>query len=582
MKKKQLIIFLSLLLLSLMIRSSLSNLPFLNGKYIYWLFVVVTGSAICLFNDSNKKWILNRFDVCVLILFCIGLWNFMYLSNATVFNLKVWYVTGYLLLYLILRRSLYTKGTILEISKKIYYLIFLAATLNAAIAILQKIQLLFSTNPDFKITGLFYSPNQLALFLAIGILSLIELIKQNKSKLSKILFFICFVILAYGLYLSECRGAYIALIVVILFNMVRFRKRNKELFSFKTTPYIFITLSILLAIIWNLNSSKSESASGRLFITKQSLAQLEKRPLAGYGFDSFSLQYNLAKADYFAVERSWEETRNAGYIYSANNDFLELGFELGAIWIIVFSVFIIMLLNKAKSSNTQETFSSTLLCIIIFAFTNTILPVPLFVVLGCIFTVGIINETEMKPVVSFKQNILFKIIAVIFLVIFSTIIVLRLNAEYKLKKIYNEEEISGLKKTENYASKIDANGEQLFVTGIIFLKNYNREEGLKYLTNGFKQSGKPSLGKNLATIFERMGKYDEAERIYIYNKNVEPFRFDARMDLFNLYLKTNQKQKAREIAKEILYLPIKIPSKNIDLFKEKMNNYLKNEQKKAE
>lgn len=580
MKKKQLLIFLAILLLSLIIRCSLSSVPFLKGKYIYWLFVVVTGSAICLFNDSNKKWILNRFDVCVLILFCIGVWNFIYLSNAKVFNLKVWYVIGYLLVYIILRRSLYTKSTILEISKKIYYLIFLAATLNAAIAILQKIQLLSSTNEHFKITGLFYSPNHLALFLAIGILSLIELIKENKSRSSKILLFICFLILDYSLYLSECRGAYIALIVVILLKIVSFRKRNKELSFFKITPYIFVTLSILLFIVWNTNSSKSESASGRLFIAKQSLAQLENRPLTGYGFDSFSLQYNLAKADYFAVERSWEETRNAGYIYNANNDFLELGFELGTIWIVVFCIFIIMLFNKTKNSNTQETFSSILLCIIIFAFTNTILPVPLFVVLGCIFAMGIINETEMKPVLCFKQNILFKIIAAIFLAIFSTIIILRLNAEYKLKKIYNEEEISDLKKTENYTSKIDANGEQLFMAGIIFLKNYNQEEGIRYLTNGFKQSGKPSLGKNLATIFERMGKYDEAERIYIYNKNVEPFRFDARMDLFNLYLKTNQKQKARELAKEILYLPIKIPSKNIDFFKEKAEYYLKNEQKK--
>lgn len=579
MKKKQLLIFLAILLLSLIIRCNLSSVPFLKGKYIYWLFVVVTGSAICLFNDSNKKWILNRFDVCVLILFCIGVWNFIYLSNAKVFNLKVWYVIGYLLVYIILRRSLYTKSTILEISKKIYYLIFLAATLNAAIAILQKIQLLSSTNEHFKITGLFYSPNHLALFLAIGILSLIELIKENKSRSSKILLFICFLILDYSLYLSECRGAYIALIVVILLKIVSFRKRNKELSFFKITPYIFVTLSILLFIVWNTNSSKSESASGRLFIAKQSLAQLENRPLTGYGFDSFSLQYNLAKADYFAVERSWEETRNAGYIYNANNDFLELGFELGTIWIVVFCIFIIMLFNKTKNSNTQETFSSILLCIIIFAFTNTILPVPLFVVLGCIFAMGIINETEMKPVLCFKQNILFKIIAAIFLAIFSTIIILRLNAEYKLKKIYNEEEISDLKKTENYTSKIDANGEQLFMAGIIFLKNYNQEEGIRYLTNGFKQSGKPSLGKNLATIFERMGKYDEAERIYIYNKNVEPFRFDARMDLFNLYLKTNQKQKARELAKEILYLPIKIPSKNIDLFKEKAEYYLKNEQK---
>lgn len=65
--------------------------------------------------------------------------------------------------------------------------------------------------------------------------------------------------------------------------------------------------------------------------------------------------------------------------------------------------------------------------------------------------------------------------------------------------------------------------------------------------------------------------------------NVEPYRFDARIDLFNLYLKTNQNEKAREIATEILYLPLKIPSKKMELLKEKIKSYLKNDQnKKAE
>lgn len=508
----------------------------------------------------------------------------MYVSTAKVFNLKVWNVITYLLLYIILRCSLYTKDNILELSKKIYYFLFLAATLNAILAILQNNQLLGSENEYFKITGLFYSPNHLGLFLAIGILSLIELIKENKSHFGKILFIICIFILAYGLYLSECRGAYIALIIAILFNLVSSRKGNQELSLFKKTVYSFTILSSLLVIAWNTNNSKSQSASGRLFIVKQSLVQLKNKPLVGYGLDSFSLHYNSAKADYFASERSWEETRNAVYIYNTNNDFLELGFELGTIWIIVFCIFIGMLFYKTRNNNATKTYCTILICLIVFALTNTILPVPIFVVLGCIFAVSIINETETKPMLVFKPNVLFKIVAFTFLTIFSAIIVLRLHAEYKLKKIYNEQEVSSLKIKENYVSKIDANGEQLFMAGIIFLKNKNQEEGLSYLMNGFKQSGKPSLGKNLAKLLERMGKYDEAEKIYNYNKNVEPYRFDARIDLFNLYLKTNQNEKATEkateIATEILYLPVKIPSKKIDILKEQMKSYLKNDSKK--
>lgn len=504
----------------------------------------------------------------------MGLWNFIYLSNAKVFNLKVWNIIAYLLLSIILRQSLHDKNTILGITKTVFQLLFFAAMLNAVIAILQKIQLVSSANEYFQVTGLFYSPNHLALFLAIGILSLIELIKSNNSLLSKILFYICFVILIYSLYLTKCRGAYTALFIAILFNIINFKKGNKESNIFKKALYTFAILVSLLTVVWNINRSKSESVSGRFFIIKQSLAQLENRFFTGYGFDSFSLRYNLAKADYFAVERSWEEMRNAGYIYNANNDFLELSYELGILWVLVFFIFIIMLFSKVND-NTTKAYSSVVLCIIIFSFTNTILPVPLFVVLGCVFAVFIINETETKSVFSLKQNNSFTLISFIFLVTFPTIIVLRLNAEYKLKEIYNKEKVVNLKKTENYVSKIDANGEQLFMAGIIFLKNNYTKVGIGNLTNGFKQSGKPSLGKKLAKLFERMGNFAEAEKIYIYNKNVEPYRFDARMDLLDLYLKTNQKEKAREIAQEILSLPIKITSKKTELFKERAKKHLR-------
>ncbi|WP_343589332.1 O-antigen ligase family protein [Flavobacterium sp.] len=580
MKIQQLFIFLALLLLSLLVRLNLDNLLFLHGKYIYWLFVIVMGSAFFLFQNHNIEWKLNLFDLCIIILLLGGLWNFISLSDVKVFNFKVWYFIGYLLLYIILRRSLYTKEKILEISKKIYCLLFLLALLNSVIAILQKNNLLSSSNEYFQVTGLFFSPNHLALFLVIGILSLIVFSKENKSHINKVLFFICLIILSYGLYLTECRGAYVALIVGMVFNLNTLNQEIKEFSFFKKLLFVSIILSCFFTLIWNTSAPKSESISGRLFIIKHSLSQLEYQLLTGFGFDSFSLQYNLAKADYFSIERSWDEIRNAAYLYNANNDFLELVFEMGIIWTAVFYVFIIMLFVKANNSKTTKSCRSMLLCIIIFTFTNTIIPIPLFIVIGCVLSVFVINQIEMKPILIFTQNSFFTGIAIIFLVIFSTIITLRLNAEYNLKRIYNGEEIAELKKIENYVSKIDANGEQFFMAGIILLKNNNYKEGINYLKNGFEKSGKPSLGQNLARLFERMDMYFEAEKIYIYNKNVEPYRFDARMDLFNLYLKTNQKEKAIKIAKEILCLPVKIPSERIKLFKEKAKMYLENEQKK--
>lgn len=574
MKNQEISIFLTVLLLSLMTRFTTTLLPFSSGKYLYWLPVIIIGGNFFLLKNINRKWSVNRFDICLLILFCIGLFNFIYASKATVFNLKVWFFTGYLFLYMILRRSLDTREKNLDLLNTALYLIFFAALLNAIIAILQKNQVLSSSNEYFQSTGLFFSPNQLALLLALGSLSSIELIKKAYG-FRKILFFTGFVILVYGLYLSKCKGAYIALSLTLFFTINNLFIQNKSFTILKKSLSAAMFLVGLFFVICNIDSFKSESVSGRIFIAKQSLLQLKNQLLTGYGFDSFSLQYNIAKANYFSCERPWAEIKNASFIYNASNDFLELSFDLGIIWIVTFCFLLLMLFAKSKHNNVTRTSSSMLLCLIIFMLTNSILPVPLFMVLGCIFTVIIINELNAKPICFFANNILFQIIPITFLLIFLVIIILRVNAEYRLMEIYNDREVSNLKKTINYTSKIDANGEQFFMTGIIFLKNSKQEEGILYLTNGFEQSGKPSLGKSLASFLERMRRYDDAEKIYIYNKNVEPFRFDARIDLFYLYLKTNQKAKAKTMAIEIVKLPVKIPSNKVDKFKEEARGYLK-------
>jgi hypothetical protein len=49
--------------------------------------------------------------------------------------------------------------------------------------------------------------------------------------------------------------------------------------------------------------------------------------------------------------------------------------------------------------------------------------------------------------------------------------------------------------------------------------------------------------------------------------NVEPYRYEARMDLLNLYIETNQDAKAKEMANEIIKLRVKIPSAKIEEYK---------------
>lgn len=578
--KFQVSLYVAIVLILSFIRCGFDSLPFSKGKFIYWLVAVVIGGIYFLVNKSKRKYAFNCFDVLVLMLFTIGFWNLIYISKATIYNIQVWYYAGYLILYAVLRQELNTKDVIYKNLNFVFHFISLTAVLNAIVAILQNIAIIESPNEHFNSTGLFFSPNQLGIYLALGFLSTLEILRKTKVKSVKIVLCTSLVILIYSLYLSECRGAYLALSVAFLFYLFNSKQKIKNTFRSKIAVSSILVLLGSSVIIWNTNSAKTESASGRLFIIKLALEQIKEHPFSGYGIDSFSLHYNVAKARYFATERPWSEVKNASYIYNANNDFLELTFELGIVWIIVFILFAVkLIMNSSKTKETQIC-CSILLCLVVFACTNSILPVPLFLITGCYCTVVMINISEARPIYAFKNHTFFQVGIAAVLMAALGIMILRLNAEQKLLRLYNgEKHFTSLEKLQSYTSKIDAKGEELFMAGGILLKN-KHEEGIDYLAKGFEQSGKPSLGKILAGFYEKQHKYQEAEHIYQYNINVEPFRFDARIDLFRLYSKTNQKQKTREMANRIINLPVKIPSEKVNGYKEEARLYLSKIDKK--
>ncbi|WP_264535758.1 O-antigen ligase family protein [Flavobacterium sp. N1736] len=580
MKIQKITCYLLILLALSLFSCKIELLPFLKGKYIYWLIASTFGSLFLLVNLQKQPYKLNYFDIIVLILTSIGLLNFIYLSNATIYNVTIWYYFGYLMLYITLRQKLFGKEVIQKNLRFVLYFISITALLNVIIAVLQNIYILHSSNEYFSSTGLFFSPNQLGIYLALGLISTFEILRNATKKSIRIILCITLIVLLYGLYLSECRGAYLGVSAAILFRLYIVRQKIKNYSKPKLSAAILLITLALFLIIGNTNSVKSESVSGRMFIIKQTFEQIMKNPLAGYGIDSFSLKYNAAKANYFATERPWNEIKNASYIYSANNDFIELAFEFGILWMLIFTYLIIRLLSYSLQSTETQTCALILICLLFFALTNSILSVPLFLIIGCYCFVNIINLIDNKPIYTFNNYVFFQIGIVVIPCLFLAIIFLRLNAEYKLLDYYNgKRHFTSLKNIESYITRIDAKGEEFFMTGGVLLKNKYPSEGIHYLAKGFEYSGKPSLGKILAGFYQKQGKYNEAEKIYLYNMNVEPFRYDANMDLFRLYVKTNHEAKAREMAFRIIHLPIKIPSEKINDYKKEAILYLRKTKK---
>lgn len=89
----------------------------------------------------------------------------------------------------------------------------------------------------------------------------------------------------------------------------------------------------------------------------------------------------------------------------------------------------------------------------------------------------------------------------------------------------------------------------------------------------------------LADCYYKMGRQAEAEPAYRQAVYLAPNRFTSRFNLFNYYRQTGQQTKAMEAAKELLSIPVKIPSlqvtyirNTVQLFINQPNNHTSDDQ----
>lgn len=563
-----------LLLIASLLKYSGESLPFSKTKHLYWIVLLTIIAFIFVIRNKCKILKINIFDGILILLLFLGIINFIFLSNSSVYTISIWYCAGYFAIYLMVIGYC---NTFIRNQKTLHTLLYFCsstAIANVFWMFLQWKHWVAVPNQFFVTTGFFFSPNQLGLYLSIGSLCTLFLLEKAKALWLKIILTLGLFILVSGLIISTSRGAFISFGIALAYYFYHSKLKTKQHWNWKIGLGIVILAMASIYYITSINKNKTDSTSGRYFTSQQILKQIAQNPL-GYGVNSFSVEYNKGKAHYFEKNHNWAEMKNAGYIFYANNDFLELAFELGIHWIALFIVFIFLLFKK-KSLITEVLLSRTiLLCLIVFSLTNTMLATPIFAIVAVICVVTITKTTPSRILYECKNHFVFKIIAVSLILIAGLIQINRINAEDKLNKLYlGTKYLKGEQQLQSYVSKIEDNGEEWFMAGAVLAQNGYQKEGIHYMQRGIQLSGRPSLGKVLADYLQNQGDYTQAEKIYTYNKNAEPYRYEARMDLFDLYLKTKQNAKAKKMALEIINLPIKVPSASIVGFKRKAKLFL--------
>ena len=88
-----------LTLLASLLKYSGESLPFSKAKYLYWIVLLTFIAFIFVIQNKNKVLKINVFDSVIILLLSLGIINFIFLSNSSVYTISIWYCAGYFTIY---------------------------------------------------------------------------------------------------------------------------------------------------------------------------------------------------------------------------------------------------------------------------------------------------------------------------------------------------------------------------------------------------------------------------------------------------------------------------------------------------
>lgn len=165
--------------------------------------------------------------------------------------------------------------------------------------------------------GIFNDPNDLALTLVIAVGILLAFIFGKSNIFIKILIVPIIGILFYGVYLTNSRGGFLALLTTVFFYFV---KRSRKIILGITLGVTFMAAILIIAPSrMSTLSTEDESAANRIDMWYEGVNMIKASPLFGRGFGMFTEEQPLT-------------THNSYMLVAAELGLLGLFFFIGLIY----------------------------------------------------------------------------------------------------------------------------------------------------------------------------------------------------------------------------------------------------------
>lgn len=559
-----------------------------DGQELFFVTVISCFTFFKGFDIYRRKQLnIDSVDVFFFIftLYCsCHYFNFSYYSTLYT---GFWVFISYILLFYLFRLLYSCQETKFGNFNKTIYLIWGFCFAQAIIGLMQEFEFLSSKNDYFDVVGTFINPNFLGVYMVMGLLAALYQVVffVLKTWIYKTVLFTSAFSMFYVLIITDSRASWLAFFIGIITllgtseSCILFFKNNIK----KGILIMSFFCILLISSVYLLYLVNKESVNGRFLIQKITLMKIEEKPIMGYGNFNFTGIYNNSKAIYFTdINRKWEEVRLANYITICYNDYLQILFEIGIIGLVII-VLIIISVFKNMEFNRYARFGISIFVLHCFLalFTSVLynLNAMIFVIWALAIVFSFSKENRKKKIVIANTgfNKILGTAVIISGVLISILFYIKTKSLTSFNEVLTGENQKFYYKLNDRSIKCIQ--DDAFVEFKIGFEKYREGEiklGIDMMENSIKKCPIPDAVIAMAKVYAEVGNLVKAEELLKFSINIEPFRFQPRIELLQFYIQTNQNIKKRKLAQEIIDLPVKIKSEKVDLYKENARKILIN------
>lgn len=392
----------------------------------------------------------------------------------------------------------------------------------------------------------------------------------KRPGLSRLIFSIILLLSISITVINNSRTGMLMITVILLWLLFQIASRSLTS-KVKLVLLICLVSSLVLALFYFLLTIKMPSAYGRILAFEVTAAHLRENIWFGVGFGKFSSHYPYWQELYFRSTPGIPTAYllSAGETYIILNIYLLLLAEVGVIGcLLLLTLLVYFFKYKPKYNQMFINMNKQVVVLILIAgltsYPLNVSPI-IFIFLLCLFPVG-----AARPAFKWFTAPFFRLkgayiaaLTVMFVFVFR-----KARAVHTWQNLRNSESFSYPETIQRYRGLYpQMKNDSKFLTeyGEELLKEVGYcKEALLVFNRARQMQITRRLVNNSANACKCLGKYEEAIKGHQFLSYLLPSRFTPKYEMLMLYLEIKDTARASQAAKQILEMPIKIPSDEVE------------------